>query len=390
MVGVWHAHCTALRSPGFALQQIRDQNMYGAVLGLMTCAGAWIAWRRHPLYSARSSFRMLGEISLLIAACICIIVLSVRLTEHSSFAVQLGSMLAVVVVLTLGMIFSITAIQTPKSAQLHTALPPTVPLLNLYRRNVLPWAKAAAVFFAISGLLCLIPGDVSYISASILALGGLLAAIMFPTAYFTARKLDRAATALQLHPWMHWHYTQEAWQAWTQTRVERMKAQPAAFELKRDWRRIASVCAGVVAGTLILTPGDWGDRVAWAVLCCALILAWTEIAAWEARRAPQKLRKQLARSAPDTYFGPDGMLCDGAMATWLGVNVYLVSVSVDAIEPRSLCFSFEKIVPNPYGSAQTVTISQSVLIPPGCDPSDLSLLRTALAARCPSAKIAIP
>jgi hypothetical protein len=216
-----------------------------------------------------------------------------------------------------------------------------------------------------------------------------MACIMLPTAYVMARKMDRAATALQLHPWLHWHYSQEAWDAWTRTRVERLKAQPSAFELKRDWRRLTLVCGGILAGTLIFSPGGWGERVAWATFCSALIFAFSEAAAWEARQAPQKLRKQLQRASPDTFFGPDGMLCDGVMCMWLGVNVYLVSASLDAIEPRSLCFVFEKIVPNPYGSAQTVTINQSVLIPPGCDPADLSRLHTALAARCPSAKIAI-
>jgi hypothetical protein len=332
---------------------------------------------------------MLGETLLLIAACISIIVLTVRWTEHLSFAVQVGSMLTVVVVLTLAMVFSITAIQTPKSAQLHTALPPTVPVLNLYRRNVLPWAIAAVAFLVICGLFCFISGPVRDISACVLVLGAMIGAIMLPTAYFMGRKMDRAATALQLHPWLHWHYSQESWRAWTGTRVERMKSQPSTFELKRDWPRITQVCGGVLLGALIFTPGGWVERVAWAAVCCALILMFIEIAAWEARRAPQKLRKKLQRAAPDVYFGPDGMLCDGAMSTWLGVNVYLVSVSVDAIEPRSLSFSFEKIVPNPYGSAQTVAITQNVLIPPGCDPSDLSLLRTALAARCPSAKIVV-
>jgi len=363
--------------------------MYGAVLGLMTCAGAWIAWRRHPLYSAHSSFRMLAEILLLIAGCISIIALTVRWTEHSSFAVQIGSMLTEVVVLTLAMVFSITAIQTPKFAQLHTVLPPTVTVLNLYRRSVLTWAKAAVAFLLMCGLLCFIPGPIRYISVCVLVLAVMIAAIMLPTAYFMALKMDRAATALQLHPWLHWHYSQESWEAWTRTRVERLRSQPSTFELKRDWLRVAEVCIGVLVGTLIFTPGGWGERAVWAAVCCTLILVFIEIAAWEARRAPQKLRNKLQRAAPDAYFGPDGMLCDGAMFTWLGVNVYLVAASVDAIEPRSLCFSFEKIVPNPYGYAQTVTIAQSVLVPPGCDPSDLSLLRTALAARCPSAKIAV-
>ncbi len=363
--------------------------MYGAVMGLLTCTGAWIAWRRHPLYSARSSFRMFAEILLLIAACICIIVLSVRLTEHRSFAVQLGSMIAVVISLTLAMIFSITAIQTPKEAQLQTALPPHVPVLNLYRHKLVSWLKVAGTFFVIVGLVCLIPGNMRIIAGCLLAIGAFFACIMLPTGYYMALKMDRAATAVQLHPWMHWHYSQDIWEAWTRTRVERLKAQPSTFELKRDWQRVALVCVGVLIGVLIFTPGGWGERTAWAVGMCALICAFVELAAWEARRTPEKLRRQLLNAAPDTYFGPDGMLCDGALCSWLGVDVYLVSVSVDANPPRSLSFLFEKIVPNPYGAPQTVTIAQSVLIPPDCEPSDLSLLRTALAARCPSAKIAI-
>jgi hypothetical protein len=287
------------------------------------------------------------------------------------------------------MIFSITAIQTPKAAQLQTELPPNVPVLNLHRRKVLPWAKAAAAYFVIVGLICVIPGTLRYIAACLLVLGAFFACIMLPTAYYAARKMDRAATAVQLHPWLHWHYTQESWEAWIRTRVERLKASPSTFELKRDWGRVGLVCTGIMVGMLIFAPGGWGERVAWAAGCCTFILAWVEFAAWEARRAPDKLREQLQHAAPDTYFGPDGMLCDGALCTWLGVNVYLVSVSVDAVEPRSLAFLFEKIVPNPYGAAQTVKITQNVLIPPGCDPSDLSLLRTSLAARCPGAKIAI-
>ncbi len=332
---------------------------------------------------------MLAEVLLLIAACICIIVLSVRLTEHSSFAVQLGSMLTVVIVLTLGMIFSITAIQTPKAAQPQTTLPPNVPVLNLHRRKILPWLKGAAAFLVIGGLLCAVPGPVRYIAACLLGLGALLGCIMLPTAYYSARKMDRAATAVQLNPWIHWHYSPQSWAAWTRTRVQRLQAQPGAFELKRDWRRVGLVCAGVLIGVLIFSPGGWGERAAWAAGCCAFILFWTEVAAWEARRAPDKLRRQLERAAPDAYFGPDGMVCDGALCSWLGVNVYLVAASVDAIEPRSLCFVFEKIAPNPYGAAQTLTITQSVLIPPDCDPSDLAKLGSALAARCPSAKIAI-
>jgi len=332
---------------------------------------------------------MLGEILLLVAACICIIVLSVRLTEHSSSAVQIGTMLAVALGLTLVMIFSITAIQTPKAAQLQTALPAGIPLVNLYRRKLVAWLWAAAAYFAIFGTLCFFAGTVRDIAQVILAMGAYLACIMLPTGFFMMRKMDRAATAVTLHPWVHWHYSDASWKSWTRTRVERLKAHPASFELKRDWRRVAWVCLGIVAGALIVSPGGWGERAAWALGCCAWVFAWVEFTVWESQRAPEKLRRRLERASPDTYFGPDGLICDDALCSWLSADVYLKSAAVDADEPRSLNFSFEKFVPNPYGPAQTVTIVQSVLIPPGCDPSDVSRLQSALATLCPTAKIAI-
>jgi hypothetical protein len=76
--------------------------------------------------------------------------------------------------------------------------------------------------------------------------------------------------------------------------------------------------------------------------------------------------------------------------TWLGVDVYLTSASIDARAPRSLTLQFEKIVSNPYGSPNVVKLSQGVLIPTGSnEPGDLSLLRSSLSARCPTAKISL-
>lgn len=212
--------------------------MYAAVLGLISCAGAWMAWRRHPLYSPTATFRVLGEVLLLIGASVCIIVVTVNLIEKQPVAVQVGVLFAVIVLVTLGMIFSITAITTPKSAHLNTALPADVPMVNLRRRVVLHWLKVAGIFFAICACFCAIPGPTRYIAATTLGLAVLLASVMLPTAYIMARRFDRAATALQLHPWLHWHYSAQEWQVWSAACVERVAAQPAAFRLKRDWRRI--------------------------------------------------------------------------------------------------------------------------------------------------------
>ena len=361
--------------------------MYAAVLGIISCVGAWFAWRRHPVYSPTATFRVLGELLLLVTASICIIAVTVNLIGNRPLPVQVGALFAVIVLVTLGMIFSITALTTPKSAQLNTVLPSDAPVVNLRRRGVTHWLKAAGVFAGLCAAGCIIPGPTRYIAASLLGMIALLASILLPTAYFMARKFDRAATALQLHPWLHWHYSPQEWQAWTVTRVERLAAQPTSFEHKRDWHRMLWVAGGVVVGALILTPGGWVVRLGWAAFCIAMIIGWVELAAWEARRAPAKLRAHLKHVAPEAYFGDDGLLCDDRLMTWLGADVYLTAARPDERAPRSLLMQFEKIVPNPYGPTHTLKLSQSILIPAAADTGDLPLLRKALASRCPQATL---
>jgi hypothetical protein len=364
-------------------------SMYGAVLALISCAGAWVAWRRHPLYSPGATFRILAETLLLLIAAAAAIATTVHLTENKSVTVQMIALFSVIVLVTLAMIFSITAISTPKSAHLNTTLPPTTTLVNMYRRRVLHFLKVSLVFFAIVGAACLIPGPVRYISASLLGIGLLLGSIMLPTGYIMARKFDRAATAMTLHPWLHWHYAPQEWQAWKAASVERLQAQPATFLLKRDWQRLLWVSLAILIGTLLMSPGTWVERVGWAAACIAMVMGFIELAAWDARRAPRKLEARLERCTADAYFGADGMMCDGLFFTWLGADVYLTSASIDTRPPRSLMMQFEKIVPNPYGSPNIVKLIQGVLIPGACDPGDLTLLRTSLESRVPAAKIAL-
>jgi hypothetical protein len=363
--------------------------MYGAVLALISCAGAWIAWRRHPLYSPGATFRAFAETLLLVIAAACAVFATVHLTEHKSFTVQMIALFSVIIIIALGLIFSITAITTPKSAKLNTTLPPAVTLVNMYRRRVIHFLKPSLVFLVIVAAACSIPGPVRYIAASVLAIGLLLGCIMLPTAYIMARKFDRAATALTLHPWIHWHYSAQEWQIWKTASVQRLEAKPATFLLKRDWRRVLWVSAAILAGTLLVTPGSWLVRVSWAAACIALVILFVEAAAWDARRAPRKLKTRLDGCSPDTYFGDDGLMCDGLFFTWLGADVYLTAASMDAREPRSLMMEFEKIVPNPYGSPNVLKVSQGVLIPKDSDPGDLSLMRTALGSRCPTANISL-
>ena len=97
------------------------------------------------------------------------------------------------------------------------------------------------------------------------------------------------------------------------------------------------------------------------------------------------MRSLLLKTAPEVYFGQEGLYCDGIFTPWLSSGVYLLAASLDDRAPRSLLLRFEKIVPGATGS-QPTTADFSIPLPQGDNPSgDLARLQQELSARCPTA-----
>jgi hypothetical protein len=359
------------------------------VFALMAIAGSWVAWRHNPLYSTRSTLRMLVAVVLLIAAALVVIVEAINLTGGRSEGIQLGVMFGVVVVLSLGMIFSIQAVTVPKTARLTTTLPPSVKVLTVFRQSFYKWAKGFLVFMAACAALCLIlPGAAKIV---VLALAGvmlLIGLVLLPVLYVMNRRFDRSLTAIELDPWVHWQYSPTQWQQWISIQVDRAKALPTTLSWKQHWALFAAISAAIIVSTLIFASGGLIERSLLAVVCCAASAALLEFAAWEARRMPERLRAKLSKLTPEAYFGHDGLYCNGVFVTWIDMSVYLTSASIDTRQPQSLLFCFDKIVFNPYGRSQTIRISQSVLVPANGD-RDIARLQKELAQRCPAAKIAL-
>ena len=363
--------------------------MFPVLFALLSAVGAWMAWRRNPLYSKRPALRSAAFVLLAVAAVIGIIVAAVNLTINRSAAVMGGTTAAVVVFGALSLIFIIQAVSTPKQAKLAVGLPPTAKLVHIHRKKVHKWAKFLAILLIFFGFLAIvIPGNARYV---VLGLGGialLLNVILLPVMYVTARNFDRSLTAVECNPWVHWEYLPEQWKQWTDVQIERTKALPPPFLLKRDGLKLAWTLAFIASGVSIFTPGSWLEKTLYVLSICGAIFA---IAVWSIRvnrRAPDARRSTLLKAAPEVYFGRDGVFCDGVYTTWLGLSVYLLSASIDERQPRSLLFCFEKSVPSPYTGNQVVPINQSVLIPPGAE-SDIARLQRELTTRCPKARIVL-
>jgi hypothetical protein len=164
---------------------------------------------------------------------------------------------------------------------------------------------------------------------------------------------------------VHWQYPAEEWNPWVEVQAARVKATPAKFNIKRDWRKFALPFSIIAVGVFIFIPGSWLAKTLYILVCIGLISALVAVGAREGKRAPQKLQAALLKASPEAYFGRDGLFCNGVYTTWVGLSVYLTSASVDQNPPRSLCFHFEKYVPNPYGGSPTMPINQVVPIPTG-------------------------
>jgi hypothetical protein len=361
--------------------------MITAALALFGAFGAWLAWRRNPMYSASSSLRILGVVAVSIAVLVLAIVAAVKFTENRSAPVVIATMLTVVVLGTFAMIFIIQTVSTPKEARLATVLPPSATLVQVHRRKVYHWAKILATLVAVFAVLgVVVPGNAKFIA---LAFGGmtlLLAVILLPVAYVNALHFDRSLTAMELDPWVHWQYSPAQWNEWVEAQVARMKTKPPTFVLKRDWRKFALPFAIIAGGVIFFSPGSLVFRVGYVLMVCCAIFGLAVYSTGQERRAPERMRAQLGKAAPEVYFGHDGLFCDGVYITWLSLNVYLMSAAIDERPPRSLSFNFEKVTPSPYTGNQISAIQQSVVLPAGAD-GDLARLQRELSARCPKARV---
>jgi hypothetical protein len=364
--------------------------MLMACIALLSAGGAWMTWRRNPLYETRSAFKSLVIVLLSIAGVVAVIMGAVNFSMGKSPVVFGVTMAAVILFGAFSLIFVIQTVTVPKEAKLETALPPSAILVHVHRQKVYKWIKFLSILIVSLGILgFLLPGKFSFAAFGIAVFTFFIALIMMPIYYVTSRNFDRSLTALQLNPWVHWRYSEEQWKQWIEIRVQRAQSSPPPkFIFKRDWRKLVMPFGIIAGGVLIFGPGALLYRTLYVAGVCGLILGLVLLASRDSRHIPERLRKTLQKSPKQAYFGHDGVFCDGVFTTWLSMNVYLMSAAIDQREPRSLLFVFEKVVPNPYTGNQLIPIEQRVLIPHGAE-DDVVRLRRELAARCSKARISL-
>ena len=347
--------------------------MVTLLFALLTVIGSWFAWRNNPMYSRSRTLYFLIAIGLSLAAAIGVFVAIIHFTEHRSQAVQLTAIFSAVFVCTIGLIWIIVTVVTPKSAP----LPQGATLLTFHRRRLIPWLKRALWTLAVLGMLALIPWPSAgfnwlqffalFLGAWVLGLGG----IMLAAGYIGARSLDRALTAVEANAWIHWSYTPSEWSSWNDVQAARCQAAAKPANPRRQVRAALGISVLILISCFFaFKDARWiglGIGLGISVLLIGMLL----LGARSDKTAGARLRRKLAASQPEAYLGPDGLYANGEFNPWLSTGIFLLEASLDTREPRSLLFNFEKIQAA-AGAPSVSNISLAVLIPQAAGEATLS------------------
>ena len=219
---------------------------------LLTIVGAFSAWRQSPLYSLKTTMKLVGSFLL-----IAVVVAGTSMAivngppNRSPIVEGVAGFLAMLVLGSSASIFIV------RITDAHVAqLPPSAKLVTFNRHKVYRWIWRLVVFLLICTVASLVlPSSWNWLP---IGLGGFLLLAcgpMLSISYMMARRNDRGMSAVIADPWAHWQYTPEQWEQWAKNQQEWEEAQEGPWR----WKNAALFvlfCGGTLrAGLYIL--GRW-------------------------------------------------------------------------------------------------------------------------------------
>lgn len=343
----------------------------------LTIAGAFTAWRKSPLYSLKTTFKLVGGFLLIVATVAgTMYAITSSVLSRSPAAEAIAAIVASMVLACASSIF-IVRITDKHVAQ----LPPSARLVSFNRHKIYRWIWRLTVFLLINTAACLVlPSDWKWLPA---ALGGSLLLFCGPTlsiAYMMARRNDRGMTAVMANPWAHWQYTPEKWAQW----AESQRAWEQAQEGPWSWKGASLfvlLCAGLFALGTLLTGGSLEENlIIWGSLT-GFIVVLTPVAYWFKLTNFDRRYRRLLAAHPETWLGDEGFFSNGKYTPWILSGRYLLKATASSDPPPHLTLIFQT-----FGGYSSTQIAQRVLIPDD-HLADLPMLQQKLKDHCPTAAV---
>jgi hypothetical protein len=357
--------------------------MFLFLFALLTIVGGWFAWRRNPMYSAGKTVQVVvlfgGTIAIVLGGLIELANLSPSDPPVIYILADIVSLLAGLgLILTVGM-----RVFNPAPAP----LPAGTKLVTVNRRKVIPWLKALLYILLAMGVAALFLGPDGQETVGIFA--GILvgfSAFMAMAGYMGGRRLDRALTAVLVNPWVHWTYSRERWEAWTEQQVARMKRNEKKLSYKTVWQAGALFTVLLGVPSLFVLPNNTARIWTLTGICIASALIGF-IAVRTQGQTAANYRKRLLAAKPEAFFAPDGLFVESEYSAWVSSEIYLLSAGIEQTNPPCVSMLFERVRPGSAGP-QITQIEKRVMIPTHSD-ADLGILQKNLTALCHKAHVAL-
>jgi hypothetical protein len=344
---------------------------------VLTIAGAFAGWRKSPLYSVETTLKLGGGFLLIVAVVAGTAYVIVNGSLSRSPVVE--GIAGFVALLALACGSSIFIVRITDSHV--TALPPSARLVSFNRHKVYQWIWSLVVFLLINAVASLVlPSSWQWLPEGLGAFVLLLCGPMLSIAFMMARRNDRGMSAVIANPWAHWQYTPERWTQWAESQRDWEKAQEGPW----NWKGVSGfvlLCVGLfVLGALFTGASLRENEIIVGGLTGILVLL-VVVAYWFKGTNFDRRYRRLLAAAPDTWFGDEGMFCNGAYMPWILSGRYLLKATVALDQPARLILVFES-----FNGATSTQITQRIPIPDG-HITDLPMLQQKLKDHCPTASV---
>ena len=344
---------------------------------VLTIVGAFSAWRRSPLYSFKTTLKLAGCFILIVAVGgAALFAIATGLVNRSPVVLGIAVFLAIIV------LSCRSSILVVRITDAHVAqLPASVKLVSINRHKVRRsiWRLAILLLIATAAVLVL-PADWRWLPA---AVGGFAVLVCGPTlsiAYMMARRNDRGMSAVIANPWVHWQYSPDEWAQWAKNQKQYEEAREGPWSWKRALLFVL-LCVGLFAvGSLLTGESVRENLMIVSGLACVVILL-VLVAYWLKRTGFDRRFRRLLAASPETWFGDEGVFCNGEYTPWILSGRYLLKATAALDQPARMTMVFQS-----FNGTSSTEIIQRALIPDG-HIADLLTLQRKLNSSCPTASI---
>jgi protein-S-isoprenylcysteine O-methyltransferase Ste14 len=350
------------------------------IFALLTIVGSWTAWRRSPLYSLKTTLKMVGAFLAIVAVTVGLVWAIVSGPFSHSPVMQ--AVLGIFAILALATGASITIIRITDS---HVAqLPPSVRLVTLHRHKIAVWIWRFLVYLLVMTAASLaVPASWFWLPSMLGGFPLLVCGPMLAILYMMARRNDRGMTSVIANPWAHWQYTPEQWQAWVTNQLEWERTSTKELTAK-GMVLLVLVCAGLFGLGALFTGGGPKENLIIVGGLTGFVTLMMVIAYWFQKTNPGRRHRRLLAASPEAYFGDEGLFCNGEYSPWTLSGKYLIeadAISDQKSPPERLVFVFQS-----FNGSSSVRIVWRVPVPVERR-TDVAVLQEKLDAHCATATV---